>query len=588
MSTKHHNYNILRNHNMYGSNGNMYAWLSKMGSYKKTDGVPHTHTKMAGGNLYINDEDYDEFQRLYAKSFDNGDRSMTLSERRSDPVFKMYFDIDILDKEVIGETYVSELVKVIQETTSTFFPSVDDGDMRCVVSTTQPKNMLQKSGETFIKNGIHLTYPFLNVNLEMALQIRFTVTLALEVKLGKREIESNPWTDIIDKAPYFNGLKMCGSVKTFTCPECKLDSLQPMALSLVNIREFRRKHFPRSIPKFEYGKLDNLSRDEFRDPDLSRLIHEHTNVKSCSGCNGSKKQMEDRYYMPVHVVDSSGRIIEHDTEIVTGSTYEAVKWTSVRSTSQEELSTVYKIPTGTQVAPMESRSSRTPNIEKHLIKLSHGLYRECRTSDVSLNDIEGMRHWNGPEITDPGIIEKIRDEIRKSDPHYSNIEVKNVFEFNYSKTKNGTSSAVAKIMKDMNNHGNGKGNHHNVIEVSRSYTIRVGGKGSNYCRNKLDDHTSNTCFFTIGYQTGLKQKCFSRKDILHPGGGVLCSKYSSPQNVKISSTLQNILFKEELEECNIKLDAMTPASVFKFGMVSKKQAVATKKRKVSTNWDALK
>ena len=597
----------------------MYAWLSKMGSYKKTDGVPHTHTKMAGGNIYITDEDYDEFQRLYAKSFENGDRSMTFSERRSDPVFKMYFDIDILDHKVIDNEYVTKLVKVIQKTTCTYFPSIGSDDMRCVVSSTQPKEVTQKRKveeieglapdplpepiyDTFTKNGIHLVYPFLNVDLQMALQIRFTVTLALEVEFGKRDIDSNPWSDVIDKAPYFNGLKMCGSVKTYTCPECKTGSTQSPELSLVNIREFRRKHFPRTQDghintKFEYGRLDNLSRDEFKNSDLSILLHRHTNVKACSGCNGSKKKMEDRFYMPTCVVDVDGETIDHDTDIVKNSVYESVKWTSIRCQYGDECTDTYRIPIGAQVAPMESRSSRAPNIEKHLIKLSHGLYRESRNSDISLIDIEGMRHWNGPEITDVKIIEKIRDEIRRFNPHYSEIDVKNVFELNSAKTQSDTSANVSKIFNELNTHGNGSGNHHNIIKVTRTYTIRVGGKGSNYCCNKTDDHTSNTCYFTIGQHSGLKQRCFSQKDIVYKGGGVTCSKYSSKNTVDISNSLHKVLFKEELEmPTSIISKSNRAGDILKMGMgdgSNKKQKIVSsnsfsnlKKKKV--NWDALK
>ena len=591
-------------------NGNMYAWLSKMGSYKKTDGVPHTHTKMAGGNIYINDEDYDEFQRLYAKSFENGDRSMTFSERRSDPAFKMYFDIDILDLKVLDSEYVAKMVKVIQKTTCTYFPSIEPEEMRCVVSTTQPKEVTQKRKveeigglspdpvpepiyDTFIKNGIHLVYPFLNVDLQMALQIRFTVTLALEVEFGKRDIDSNPWSDIIDKAPYFNGLKMCGSVKTYTCPECKTGATQPSDLSLTNIREFRRKHFPRTqnVTKFDYSRLDNLSRDEFKNSDLSILLHRHTNVKACSGCNGSKKKMEDRFYLPIYVVDADGEIICHDTEVVKSSMYESVKWTSVRCPRGEDCTEMFCIPEGTQKAPMESRSSRASNIEKHLIKLSHGIYRESRNSDISLNDIEGMRHWNGPEITDVETIEKVRDEIRKFNPRYSDIDVKNVFELNSAKAESDTSTHVSKIFKDLNTHGNGSGNHHNIIKVTRSYTVRVGGKGSNYCCNKEDDHTSNTCYFTIGQHSGLKQRCFSQKEIIYKGGGVTCSKYCSTNKVDIVNSLRKVLFKEELETpTTITNKGNRAGDVLKMGMdngSNKKQKVHSEK-KIMTDWDALK
>jgi len=440
----------------------MYSWLSQLGAFYKSDGVPHTHTRMSGGNLFISENDYEEFQYKYSQMFDNGDRTMTYSEK------------------------------------TRFFSDESNDKLKCVISTTQPKKVIvdkvpkpeseeEVSFNEYTKNGLHITYPLLNVDIQMALQLRFSVVSELEVQLGQRPIKENPWSDVLDKSPYYNGLKMCGSVKITPCP-CSKSSGKPdgeLADIIEKIKVYRSLHYPRK-GHYDYKSTSNLSKDEFKNETISEMITKFNDISSCNLCNGDKRIHENRFYMPLYVCDFRGENIESDTVQCKSSTFESVKWTCIRC-KQDEVVSQYSIPKGTAMAPIEVRGSNFAKIEKKLIKLSPGIYRESVNSDI--------------------------------------FSIKNVFQVN---------NVEGKRSSKKNNNGK-------ILTVRNTYTIRVMGDGSTYCRNKMNTHKSNTCYFTIGEKSGLKQKCFSKKDTVWGGGRVPCSQFES-ERVEICSRLKELLF----------------------------------------------
>lgn len=154
-----------------------------------------THTIMSGGTLYVQEDLYDEFLGVYGGEIKRGNVTLAYSEKRSSDVFRMYFDLDILDKSVLSEAKVLEIVQQVQRTTSMFFVDFPDDVFKCVVSRTKTKEVKvcvkvpqveilesseggddtvkrveDKVYETFTKNGIHLNFPKLLVKLEIALR----------------------------------------------------------------------------------------------------------------------------------------------------------------------------------------------------------------------------------------------------------------------------------------------------------------------------------------------------------------------------------------------------------------------------------
>lgn len=57
------------------------------------------------------------------------------------------------------------------------------------------------------------------------------------------------------------------------------------------------------------------------------------------------------------------------------------------------------------------------------------------------------------------------------------------------------------------------------------YDVKVGGQGSSYCQNKMDDHSNNTIYFHIE-RNGVSQKCFCRCPIIR-SSKMTCAKYKS-------------------------------------------------------------
>ena len=517
---------------------NLTSWIREIRGHDGFRNNPLTHTKMSGGKYYIPESEYDQFQRIYAQDFDNGVRTMTLSEIKSENVFKMFFDVDLLDTVKISDEYVRKISNLIQEVLRKYFEQSED--LTYVIATTQTKQINKKNLDgietEYTKNGIHLIYPYLFVTTEMALQLRYSVVLELEIKLGKREIAINPWSDVIDCAPYSNGLKMCGSVKVIKCIDCNgKGQLAKNAEELKTIINYRKKLFRRKIEegdvKFDYSNLFDLSNYECKDVELSRLIREYTDNTECYVCEGTKKVLEDRYYMAECVIQSDGSVSNYHTNLIKNSTFEAIKLTSIRCKSDDVCTVNFNKPPGTAIAPRNNMIEMS-DINRKLSRLpANGLYNELMNSDVFKDDVVGLISWKGETVDDESIRKEIESCVRRFHPVYKGITVKSIINVNSVSTKRANS-----FIENLTSEKCQK-------EFIKSYNIRVMGDGSNFCLNKADNHTSCTCYFSITSK-GLKQKCFSRKDIVRDAGKSLCSAYSSTA-VKLPVPLKKILFPDD-------------------------------------------
>ncbi|CAN0558427.1 unnamed protein product, partial [Ectocarpus sp. 12 AP-2014] len=141
---------------------------------------------MTGGVVGVPDENYDEFLALYAEEVKNKNKTLSFSELRSDPVFCMYFDVDMLDTGVLGAEASFRIFSVIQSVMKSYYTGDRNDDrFRCVVCDTSVKRVPSADGETTLtKNGYHIIYPNLRINLSQALQLRYSVVYELEKTLG--------------------------------------------------------------------------------------------------------------------------------------------------------------------------------------------------------------------------------------------------------------------------------------------------------------------------------------------------------------------------------------------------------------------
>ena len=200
----------------------MLRWLCENDFINNSE-MRTSHTLMTGGVVGVPDERYDEFLALYAVEVWAKNKTLSFSELRSDPVFCMYFDIDMLDICVTSVDDTSKIFLTIQSVIKSYYTG-DRNDDRfiCVVCDTKGKAVpSDDAGVTLTKNGYHVTFPNLKVTVSQALQIRYSVVYELEKIMGPRLECLNAWSDVIDKAPYTNGLKMCGSFKRVKCTDCK-------------------------------------------------------------------------------------------------------------------------------------------------------------------------------------------------------------------------------------------------------------------------------------------------------------------------------------------------------------------------------
>ena len=527
----------------------MFTWLNK-NNFINNNEIPRTHTLMSGGIIGIPEENYGTFLELYAKEVKMNHKSLTFSEMRSDPVFKMYFDVDILDHLVLGKDFALQMTKVIQNVVSSYYP-IDLREkevFQCVVCSTKHKDV-NIDGVDLIKNGFHIIMPYLLVNLEKSLQMRHTIVVELEKTMGKRPEDCNIWSDVIDRAVYANGLKMCGSVKKVRCSKCKKqqDNYQESKKVIMDeIIALRKKICPRK-EEFNYGDISDIHPDEYKDSEFGRLRSNYielTGYNSCPICHNTGRHLEDRMYMPTFVLDAGGEIEESLTAQLSRETNEAIKMTSIRAMSSDDNTPGYNLPKGVPIAPTETSSANLRNMGTKMIKFGNRIHKEVVNGDMFLADATEICCWTGPEMLDPIKLEAITKLLQTSVCNiYSSIHVKNVFESNIAIPNKGKNSVCSKMIASIANHNNGPVNKRVEIKVFRRFLVRVTGRGSDHCMNKGDSHTNNSIYFLITPDY-CHQMCFSRKDDIRSGGNTTCGKYKS-NGVTISPMLGKLLFEEE-------------------------------------------
>lgn len=424
-------------------------FLSKNGFYQNKAN-PRTHTIMSGGCLYIAEDLYDEFLGMYASEVGGGNKTMAYSELRSPNVFRMYFDVDILDDRALGEEFLLQLSRSIQATIVSFYTGVEQDTFKCVLCSTATKEVevsemippphnpiglphKKKEDEEkkqpepervvkkFTKNGYHILFPFLNVTLEKALQLRFSVVRDLERNFGKREVAVNPWADVIDKAPYYNGLKMCGSVKSVTCSDCKGQKRKARSKGVVkeilhDMRKLRKRLYRRwDDPGFDYANVMSIEKDEFKNEDLADLFsryQDETGFLMCPKCGDKGTHLEDRFYMPVSVLDYDGSVSSADLDLLNENMHEMMRWTSIRCRPSDEATGGYLIPPGYSSPTPDRATGALQAAGSHLERLSPGIYREAINSELFTNDALGLKSWKGKEILDEKTLKLITEQVR--------------------------------------------------------------------------------------------------------------------------------------------------------------------------------
>lgn len=333
----------------------------------------------------------------------------------------MYFDVDMLDTDVLGAEASSRMFSVIQSVISNYDTDDQNDDrFRCVVCDTSAKIVPPADGETTLtKTGYHIIYSNLRINLSQALQLRYSVVYELENMLGPRTDSLNAWPDVIYKAPYNSGLKMCGSLKRVKCTDCKKTDptfKDKKKTLLSSMAKLRRKLFP-GEPGFHYADLADIHSNEFKDVVFGDMYGKYldlTGFNSCKMCLNTGNVMEKRTYMPCLVLDGGGDVNVFLLGVLREGYFEVMKYTSMRCQDGEKETCGFTIPKGVPRAPTEENGANMRSFSsKSLTRLGSDMRAFTVNHDVYLSDAQTMRLWKGLRVEDARRLSVIETFLRK-------------------------------------------------------------------------------------------------------------------------------------------------------------------------------
>lgn len=144
---------------------------------------------------------------------------VSLISKRTDPLFFMYFDLDMKFAGWDVSLWIQQqrTVATIVHTTVTFY---FDRPLEMTVAVTDTPRIVSTS---IHKVGMHMYFPTLVVNFEEALVLLHAVTVRVRDVLGERNLPKgeNSWSDVFDASVYRNGLRDCATFKTNPCEKCQ-------------------------------------------------------------------------------------------------------------------------------------------------------------------------------------------------------------------------------------------------------------------------------------------------------------------------------------------------------------------------------
>lgn len=177
-----------------------------------SDDRPLTHTLMdgrGGGCVSVPDRDLEGFYAAYGADVSQG-RPVFVVERRS-AIFKMHFDLDL--SALHDEAEVVAALRTLVASVGRFVPA-DGKEAWCIACAVLDEARSERRAP-----GLHLVFPWLQVDTERALWIRSSVLAALRKHHGALEPD---WDKVVDIAVLTtNGLRMVGSDKVRDCKTCR-------------------------------------------------------------------------------------------------------------------------------------------------------------------------------------------------------------------------------------------------------------------------------------------------------------------------------------------------------------------------------
>jgi RNA polymerase-binding transcription factor DksA len=245
------------------------AFFNWMNNHRVDNPADSTHFSYAGGKYLVPDAENDTFLRLYARELqctENKKCSRLFLIEKKTHVFRMHFDLDMIQELPVTLVEATELAKLFCSVFATYYPGVSTQTFVCYVHAApvmEKRGWPDSRGNTpmVVKSGFHFMWPYLLVDQQQSLYLREGCIYAAKLKFGERVAPANPFADAIDETVLRkNGLRLVGSDKLEQCSLCGTGS----------------------AAKRPSGK--------------------------CDLCGGARKVPENRVYLPVFVLNAAQQV----------------------------------------------------------------------------------------------------------------------------------------------------------------------------------------------------------------------------------------------------------------------------------------
>lgn len=172
----------------------------------KNSDLKPTHFFLDGGKAMIGFDKLDEFNSVYTNCI-NSNVQLFVIECKTE-IFRFFADLDFASLDVLSEEYIIDVINTIHSAVSYLYSE----DLNVIVCSTTNKKV-NKNGKNLIKQGYHLFWPDIYVNINIAIKIRRYILDKIKLIYGERD-QSNTWSDVLDEVVYkSNGIRMNGSYK---------------------------------------------------------------------------------------------------------------------------------------------------------------------------------------------------------------------------------------------------------------------------------------------------------------------------------------------------------------------------------------
>lgn len=172
----------------------------------KNSDLKPTHFFLDGGRANIEFDKLEEFHSVYTNCINNNIQLFVIECKTK--IFRFFADLDFASYEPIGEDYIIDIINTINSSVSYLYSM----DLNVIVCSTTSKK-INKNGKSLVKQGYHLYWPDVYVNISIAIKIRRYILDKIKIIYGERE-DHNTWSDVIDEVVYkANGIRMNGSYK---------------------------------------------------------------------------------------------------------------------------------------------------------------------------------------------------------------------------------------------------------------------------------------------------------------------------------------------------------------------------------------